>query len=125
MTRALSMLCRPALALALLLSLCAPALADSYDLVNVSGSPLKIQSKAIQPKPPHGVNPAFYELAAGQNKSVNFGDDFRMVILHIYNASNMSENFYYNATPEALNGPNKAWKVTVNPGIKVDMVEKP
>ena len=107
----------------LLLAVAGAAWADSYELINQSGVKLKVQSKAVDPKPPHSVMPAFYDLAAGVNKQVDFENNRRILMIHIYNDDDMSQNFFYNAPAEALNGPNKRYRLVVNKGIQVTMQE--
>jgi hypothetical protein len=107
----------------LALAVAATAHADSYELINQAGVKLKVQSKAVDPKPPHSVVPAFYDLEAGVNKQVDFENTRRIMMIHIYDASNMGQNFFYNASADALNGPNKRYRLVVKSGIQVDMQE--
>ena len=111
-------------ALGLIAAFATLAQADTYKLVNNTGHGLKIQSKAIKFVQPAQEKPAFFEMGKDEkSKTVDFGNEFRLWFLHIYNKDNMdnmAQNFYWDKQPQP-NDPNKSWTFTVS--IKNDQME--
>ena len=99
-----------------------PAWADSYKLVNNSGSPLKVQSKALRVNPSQ-IRPAFFDLAAGETKDVIFGTEFRLWFVHIYNKDNMAQNHYWDRKPQPTD-PDQHWTIVVKPGVEVSITKQ-
>ena len=100
------------LALVMMAAFAAPAFADSYKLVNQTGHSLKIQSKALKFVQPAEAKPAFFDMGNDQTKTVEFGNDFRLWFLHIYNKDDMSQNHQWDRHPNPADS-NQAWTVTV------------
>ena len=100
------------LSLGLLIGFAAVCQADTYKLVNKTGHALKVQSKAMKFVHPAEMKPAFFEMQSGENKTVDFGNEFRLWFIHIYNKDDMSQNHYWDRRPQPTD-PNKNWTLTI------------
>jgi hypothetical protein len=110
-----------ALALAII---CSAVHADSYVIINKSSDDLKVQSKALNLKTQDGKR-EFFEMKAGETKTVEFGADFRVFMLHIYPKDHMANAYFYNPPVSVLQGPCKRYTLTMKPDFSVQKEETP
>lgn len=114
------------IACALCLLAAGAARADSFSIVNRAGVTLKVQSKAVKFSPGSDVENHFFDLAPDGQRSVDFGGDFRLLMLHLYNKADEKQNFLYDVVPTKTD-PNRKWLVMVKMGkdnLDVKMAEQ-